>query len=115
MILRASEQLGFLTGEENREMMDAHVRSTLYVGEPFRHTGEYFDFGDQEISTKIKEEMPVMMKNRLSPPPNEVYSLHRKLSGTYLMCIKLGSRVKSKQMFEKLAEDYLKEKELRIN
>jgi len=37
--------------------------------------------------------MPLMLKNRLSPPPAEVYSLHRMLSGTYLMCMKLNAKV----------------------
>ena len=29
--------------------------------------------------------MPLMLKNRLCPPPRETYSIHRKLSGFILL------------------------------
>ncbi len=41
-----------------------------------------------------------MLKNRLKPPPEEVYSLHRKLSGSYLACIRLKAKVNCKQIWE---------------
>lgn len=43
-----------------------------------------------------------MLKNRLKPPPDEVYSLHRKLSGSYLQCIRLGSRVNCKRIIDSI-------------
>lgn len=43
-----------------------------------------------------------MMKNRLKQPPREVYSLHRKLSGAYLICIKLKARVDVKKLFNEV-------------
>ena len=43
--------------------------------------------------------MRVMVKNRLKAPPPEVYSLHRKLSGSYLMNMNLRSKVHSRKIF----------------
>ena len=50
-ILELSRRLGFLTGEENRDMLDAHVRAAALVGSPFASGAQPFDFGAQERST----------------------------------------------------------------
>ena len=92
LIWKASIKMGFVTGEENQAMRQAHIESIKIVGEPFRHSG-LFDFGNEDLTSRIYKTMPVMLKNRLRPPPAEVYSLHRKLSGSYLLCIRLKSRV----------------------
>jgi hypothetical protein len=43
-----SKKLGFLTGEENREMMNAHYAGALAVAEPFRYKdSKLYDFGNQ--------------------------------------------------------------------
>jgi len=45
-IIKNSENIGFLTGEENKEMHNAHYEGTMIVGEPFRTAkGEKYDFG----------------------------------------------------------------------
>jgi len=41
-----------------------------------------------------------MIRERLTPPPEETYSLHRKLSGAFLLCARLGSRVRCRELFE---------------
>lgn len=80
VVLDCSTKLGFLTGEENREMKDAQVNAVLVVGEPFAQKTP-FDFGNQNLTNRIYKYMPIMFKNRLKAPPPEVYSLHRILSG----------------------------------
>lgn len=43
-----------------------------------------------------------MLKNRLKHPPEEVYSLHRKLSGSYLACMRLKARVDCNKIWEEI-------------
>ena len=75
-VLKWSRELKFLTGYEAKEMEEAHIDATLVVGEAFRHQG-VFDFGKQMTTRKINNLVPVMLKYRLTPPPEETYSLHR--------------------------------------
>lgn len=82
-------------------MKNGHIESIMITGEPLRYQGKY-DFGVQEITKRIYETIPMMLKNRLKPPPEEVYSLHRKLSGSYLACIRLGAKVDCSAIFSGL-------------
>lgn len=96
-----SEELGYLTGHESRAMLDAHIASILTLAEPFLESApEVYDFRDQTITERVKEQIPVMIRERLAPPPEETYSLHRKLSGAFLLCARLGSRVRCRDLFE---------------
>ncbi|RYP29908.1 hypothetical protein DL767_006507 [Monosporascus sp. MG133] len=96
-----SESLGYLTGHESRTMLDAHVASILTLAEPFLASApELYDFHDQTITERVKALIPVMIRERLTPPPEETYSLHRKLSGAFLLCARLGSRVRCRELFE---------------
>ncbi|KAJ1329066.1 aarF domain-containing kinase [Microdochium nivale] len=96
-----SESLGYLTGHESRVMLDAHIASILTLAEPFLGSApEVYDFHDQTITERVKALIPVMINERLAPPPEETYSLHRKLSGAFLLCAKLGSRVACRDMFD---------------
>ena len=45
-----------------------------------------------------------MLKHRLTPPPDDSYSLHRKLSGAFLACIKLKARVPCRDLFLEVYE-----------
>ena len=96
-----SIELGYLTGHESAAMLDAHIASVLTLAEPFLETSpEVYDFKDQTITERVKALIPVMIKERLAPPPEETYSLHRKLSGAFLLCARLGSRVRCRELFE---------------
>ena len=97
-----SIDLGYLTGHESKTMLNAHVASVLTLAEPFLDSSpEVYDFKDQTITERVKALIPVMIKERLAPPPEETYSLHRKLSGAFLLCARLGSRVPCRQLFER--------------
>lgn len=96
-----SEELGYLTGHESKAMLDAHIASVLTLAEPFLESAPVvYDFRDQTITERVKEQIPVMIRERLAPPPEETYSLHRKLSGAFLLCARLGSRVRCRELFE---------------
>lgn len=43
-VMEYSHKLGFLTGEENKEMLHAHYLGSLAVGEPFRSKEKFYDF-----------------------------------------------------------------------
>jgi aarF domain-containing kinase len=83
-------------------MVDAHVHSIFIVGQPFRTPGLY-DFGKQDITDRVYDQLPIMMKHRMTPPPPETYTLHRKLSGAYLLCMKLKAKVPAYQLFRDIA------------
>ena len=91
-------------------MRNAHVNSILTLAEPFRaDSPDVYSFGTQDVSDRVRNEIPVMLRERLTPPPDETYSLHRKLSGAFLLCAKLKARIECKKMFREVREKYLRE------
>ncbi|KAK7520924.1 ubiquinone biosynthesis protein-like protein coq-8 [Phyllosticta citriasiana] len=102
-----SIELGYLTGSESKDMLNAHVDSVLTLAEPFKgDSPEVYDFSDQTITDRVRSFIPVMLNERLAPPPEETYSLHRKLSGAFLLCARLGARVPCRQMFADAVKKY---------
>ncbi|EME43342.1 hypothetical protein DOTSEDRAFT_72680 [Dothistroma septosporum NZE10] len=97
-----SLQLGYLTGQESKEMLKAHVDSIMVLAEPFVESApEVYDFEDQTITDRVRTNIGLMLRERLAPPPEETYSLHRKLSGAFLLCARLKSKVPAREMFAK--------------
>lgn len=95
-----SIELGYLTGHESNEMLAAHVDSILTLSEPFNETApEVYDFEDQTITDRVRANIGLMLKERMAPPPEETYSLHRKLSGAFLLCARLKSKIRTRDMF----------------
>ena len=97
-ILKHSTNLGFLTGKENQTMLDAHVRAALLVGTPFAEGGQPYDFGSQDISKKIAQDVSTMLKHRLTPPRPEVYTLHRRLNGCFQLAARVGAKIPAREI-----------------
>lgn len=87
-------------------MEDAHVDAVMILGEVFRSPGPY-DFAGQDMTARIQNLVPTLVTHRLCPPPEEVYSLHRKLSGVFLLCSKLKASVSCRTKFLSLYEKYV--------
>ncbi|KHN14242.1 protein ABC transporter 1, mitochondrial [Glycine soja] len=96
-VVEMSRRLGFLTGMESDVMLDAHVQAGFIVGLPFSRPGG-FDFRSTNITQSISHLGATMLRHRLTPPPDEAYSLHRKLSGAFLACIKIGAVVPCREL-----------------
>lgn len=47
-----------------------------------------------------------MLKHRLISPPDEIYSLHRKLSGSFLLASKLKAIVACGALYEQIYDEY---------
>ncbi|XP_017783817.1 PREDICTED: aarF domain-containing protein kinase 4 [Nicrophorus vespilloides] len=104
-ILTYSRELGFFTGYESKIMEEAHVDAVMILGEVFRKNEE-FDFSCQNTTERLQQLVPTMLAHRLCPPPEEIYSLHRKISGVFLLCAKLKATVPARKIFLNLYENY---------
>jgi len=104
-MLRYSRTLGFLTGQENDFMIEAHVKSGFIVGEPFQKH-EPFDFKVSNLTARLGEASSAFLTHRLKPPPEEVYTLHRRLAGAFNLCIKLGAVIECRDILEEVLRDY---------
>lgn len=106
----ASLKLKYFIGGENEEMINAHILSMQLLGTPFRaSTPQPFSFsrgsGWTKITEGIRAQVPIMLNNRLTPPPRQTYSLNRKLSGAFLLAARLGGSVDCRRIWEKVIID----------
>jgi aarF domain-containing kinase len=104
-LVQVSKDLGFLTGDESIEMIHAHAETGLVVGEPFlKH--EAYDFAASNLSGRISRYGGTFLKYRLTAPPTETYSLHRKLAGAFLLCIRLKAKIPCRDILEETYKSY---------
>ncbi|XP_034060275.1 atypical kinase COQ8A, mitochondrial isoform X2 [Gymnodraco acuticeps] len=104
-VAKKSIEMKFLTGYESKAMINAHVDAVMILGEAFNST-DTFEFGAQSTTERIHNLIPVMLKHRLTPPPEETYSLHRKMGGSFLICARLNAKLNCKDMFQNTYAKY---------
>lgn len=104
-----SLKLGYLTGMESEAMTKAHVDSVLVLGEPFlsvertnRTASGAYDFKLQTVTDRVRDNIGLMLDQRLAPPPEETYLLHRKMSGVFLLCARLGAQIDTEGLFREV-------------
>ncbi|KFD62692.1 hypothetical protein M514_03802 [Trichuris suis] len=100
-ILAYSRDIGFLTGYESKVMEEAHTDAVMILGEAFG-SNRLFDFSTQDTTRRINRLIPVMLEHRLRPPPDEIYSLHRKMAGAFLLCAQLKAKVNCFELFNQV-------------
>jgi aarF domain-containing kinase len=127
-ILSISKKLGFLTGDESPAFIDAHVQAGFILGEPFLAASSKsdnprqtrldseeipeFDFSNSTLTQRISQYGSVFMQHRLTPPPTEAYSLHRKLAGAIMLCIKLKAKIRCRDILKETYQNYVFEEDV---
>ena len=108
--VESSTRMGFLTGDESKIMLDAHVAAGFIIGEPFASKVPY-NFVAANIPQRVAKLASVMLQHRLTAPPKEAYTLHRKLSGAFLTARKLSANISCHDTFFELYDNYQFSKE----
>uniref|UniRef100_T1HC24 ABC1 atypical kinase-like domain-containing protein n=1 Tax=Rhodnius prolixus TaxID=13249 RepID=T1HC24_RHOPR len=106
-VLLMSRDMGFLTGYESKAMEEAHVDTVMILGEVFSDRNPEFDFAHQDTTRRVTKLVPTILHERLCPPPEEIYSLHRKLSGVFLLCAKLAVKMPCRDLFMNIYNNYV--------
>uniref|UniRef100_A0A3B0MHF2 ABC1 family protein, putative n=1 Tax=Theileria annulata TaxID=5874 RepID=A0A3B0MHF2_THEAN len=102
-ILRLSVEVGFLHPQETQMVINAHLDSVRASADPFKHDVEY-DFKNSKTFSTCIERSNIIFNHRKKPPAPEIYSLHRKLAGAFLICKIISAKFNSKKVFGEVME-----------
>jgi hypothetical protein len=58
-----------------------------------------YNFASSQMAASVAKFGAVMLKERLTAPPTEAYTIHRKLSGAFVTAVKLQSQLPARHLF----------------
>lgn len=96
-----SRELGYLDRDASAEQVAALLELLEMTSEPMRHQGPY-DFGASDLFERVYHRgRTLFFSDRLAGSPvSETLFLHRKFTGTFMLCRRLQARVDLRQIFD---------------
>jgi len=93
---RYAEEIGYLRNSDSPQHAERVLKVIRLACEPIRHRGIY-DFGASDLVARARDagiEMLFNSQGEFRAPPPETVFLHRKLVGSFLVCARIGARVR---------------------
>ncbi|MFO1407433.1 MAG: AarF/ABC1/UbiB kinase family protein [Steroidobacteraceae bacterium] len=93
-------EIGYVHPEDRPERVQGVVDLVRLVCEPLAHRGPY-DFAGSGMLTRVRDHLvSLALNDGVRVPPAETMFLHRKLVGTFLICVRLHARVNIHALIE---------------
>ncbi|MFO1394187.1 MAG: AarF/ABC1/UbiB kinase family protein [Steroidobacteraceae bacterium] len=93
-------EIGYVHAEDRPERVEGVVDLIRLVCEPLAYRGVY-DFAGSGMLARVRDHLvSLALSEGVRVPPPETMFLHRKLVGTFLICVRLQARVNIHAMIE---------------
>jgi predicted unusual protein kinase regulating ubiquinone biosynthesis (AarF/ABC1/UbiB family) len=93
-------EIGYVHPDDRPERVDGVVELIRLVCEPLAYRGTY-DFAGSGMLARVRDHLvSLALSEGVRVPPPETMFLHRKLVGTFLICVRLQARVNIHAMIE---------------
>jgi predicted unusual protein kinase regulating ubiquinone biosynthesis (AarF/ABC1/UbiB family) len=99
---RYAEEIGYLRPSDSALHAERLLEVIRLVCEPICHRGVY-DFGASNLPARARDAGIEMLFNsggELRAPPPETVFLHRKLVGSFMVCARIGARVRVQDLIK---------------
>ena len=102
-LLECGREMGLLTGEEERDVLERFAGLCEAAAEPLSREGPYA-FADSDLPLRARDlGLRAYESSSLPSFPPALLFIHRKLAGTYLLLQHIGARVDARAIFESVA------------
>jgi predicted unusual protein kinase regulating ubiquinone biosynthesis (AarF/ABC1/UbiB family) len=101
MLLRGSEQMGFIHAGDPPELRQTFVEICFLITEPFV-SKDVYDWGASDLPKRVaKRAARLVFSFRTRVPPREVVFLDRKMGGVFIFMKVLGVKIRCRELLEK--------------